>query len=216
MQARFSRLVLASASPRRRELLAQLDVSFETLAADIDETKHAKENVEDYVLRMAQSKARAVFSREPASLRANTVYLAGDTIVALENRVFGKPADKDEAMTMLRALSGREHQVYSGLALIAQHSQWPAPAILSCSTVTQVQFRELSEQDINRYCQTGEPMDKAGAYAIQGGAAAFVISIHGSYSGVVGLPLSQTIDLFSEYRDRFRAIFDFGAGLSFC
>ena len=216
MQVKFSRLVLSSASPRRRELLAQLDVAFETRAADIDETKFAEENVDAYVLRMARSKASAVFSSEPAALQTESVYLAGDTVVALDDRVFGKPADQDEAMTMLRALSGREHQVYSGLALMAKHSQWEAPATMSCLTATQVQFRELSEQDIKRYCQTGEPMDKAGAYAIQDGAAAFVVSIHGSYSGVVGLPLTQTIDLFSEYSDRFKAIFDFGAGLSFC
>jgi septum formation protein len=175
------RLVLASQSPRRRELLAQLGLSFDVRPSDADETVHPGEPPRDYVLRVAREKARAV---------AGDLVLAADTAVVLGDEVLGKPADDADARRMLRALSGTEHEVLTAVVLRRD-------AALELDTVvsTRVVFAELSDREIDRYVSTGEPRDKAGAYAIQGAAIAFVRSVVGSPSNVVGLPIAETVAL---------------------
>ncbi len=172
---------LASKSLRRRELLQQLGVEFEVLEVDIDETQHDGEPVETYVKRIALEKARAgrVLAGEPAPV------LAADTAVVLDGLSLGKPAGRDEAMDMLRRLSGRSHDVYSAVALIHDREQ----VLLNHSRVC---LRPLTHSECAACCDSKEPYDKAGGYAIQGRAGAFVSRLEGSYSGVMGLPLYET------------------------
>jgi len=183
-------LILASASPRRAELLRQIGVRFTIHPANIDEQQYPGEAVELYVQRMAREKAEIVAQKEPTN---GLPVLGADTIVVLDNRVFPKPADKSAAIATLRALSGRNHRVLSAIAVVAE-----GRTELSLSE-TSVRFREIEEQEYERYWSTGEPLGKAGAYAIQGFGAAFVEAITGSYSGVVGLPLMQTFELFERF-----------------
>ena len=178
-------LVLASTSPRRRELLAQLDVPFEVLAVAVDERPLPAELAADHVCRLALAKARAGSAR----LGPQACVLGADTVVALDGEIFGKPADRDDAAAMLRRLSGRTHAVLSAVARVQ------AGAHLVRLSESQVTFRTLSAAEIVAYCDTGEPLDKAGAYAIQGRAAAFIRHLEGSYSGVMGLPLFETAEL---------------------
>lgn len=180
-------LVLASASPRRCELLAQIGVRFEQRVADVDETRGYNEPVADYVRRVALDKARAV-RRTGATLPV----LGADTAVAIDDRVFGKPVDRADALTMLRALSGRCHRVLSAVALVGEREA----ALVS---ETRVWFRPLEHTELDAYWATGEPRDKAGAYAIQGRGAVFVERIDGSYSGVMGLPLFETAQLLKAF-----------------
>ena len=182
-------IYLASASPRRRELLAQLAIQVERISADIDETPLPGENARDYTERLARSKAEAGWA---AVLRQNLpprLLLAADTTVALDGEIFGKPDNTADAECMLRALSGRSHQVMTGVAVCREGE------IITCCSVTEVRFRPLNDDDIAAYLASGEPFDKAGAYAIQGRAAVFVEHIAGSFSGVVGLPLFETAQL---------------------
>ncbi|MBL4782485.1 MAG: septum formation inhibitor Maf [Porticoccaceae bacterium] len=183
-------LILASASPRRAELLRQIGVRFAVHPADIDESQFPNETVEDYVQRMACEKAQTVARQKPTN---ELPVLGADTTVVLEQRVFPKPASKAEAIATLRALSGRNHRVLSAIAVVAGGRTG-----LSLSE-TSVRFREIEEQEYERYWSTGEPLGKAGAYAIQGLGAVFVEAITGSYSGVVGLPLMQTFELFERF-----------------
>ena len=183
-------LVLASSSPRRAALLRQIGVHFAIHPADIDETQHPNENPEDYVQRLALEKAQAVAQQMTES---NLPILGADTAVVLDNKIFSKPVDKSAAIATLRALSGRSHRVLSALAVVAEgHTE------LRLSE-TSVRFRTLKEQEYERYWSTGEPLGKAGAYAIQGLGAVFVDGITGSYSGVVGLPLMQTFELLERF-----------------
>jgi septum formation protein len=175
------RLVLASQSPRRRELLALLGVDFEVRPANVDESPMAGELPEDYVIRVATDKARALAARQAV--------LAADTAVVLDGELLGKPATADEARSMLRRLSGRPHTVYSGVVLRDDSG------CRVCRVATTVRFRALGAGEIAAYVGTGEPMDKAGAYGIQGLGGAFVTAIEGSYSNVVGLPLAETLAL---------------------
>ena len=195
-----NRLYLASKSPRRRELLKQIGVNFEVLLLrefpatrqDIDETPVADEPPDQYVLRVARQKAEVGALRVQERRLPAMAVLAADTSVVLDNDVIGKPADAQAAAATLRRLAGKTHRVYSAVAI----SQWgQANTTLS---VTEVRFRELSDEEIRRYVASGEPMDKAGAYAIQGRAAAFVAGISGSYSGVMGLPLFETVELLKK------------------
>ncbi len=191
------RIYLASQSPRRRDLLKQIGVNFEVLLmrtdprrkVDVDETPHAGEPAADYVLRVSQAKAHAGL----AVLRFRNLppapTLAADTTVVLDDRILGKPADREEAVSMLRLLSGRQHRVLSAVAIAFDGR---VEVRLSETAVT---FVSLSEERIRRYVFTSEPHDKAGAYGIQGHAGAFVQRIDGSYSGVVGLPLAETVEL---------------------
>ncbi len=196
-----TRIYLASRSPRRRDLLKQIGVGFEVLllredlkrGRDVDETPLAAEAPADYVLRLARAKAE-VAARQllQRGLRAHPV-LAADTTVVLDGAIIGKPQDAEDAMRMLAALSGRQHQVITAVAL-AHKGQ--IVARLSESTV---EFRPLTEIEIRRYVATGEPLDKAGAYAIQGRAGSFATRINGSYSGIMGLPLAETAELLMKF-----------------
>jgi septum formation protein len=182
-------IVLASASPRRADLLRQLGLCFTTRPVDIDETPLPGEEASAYVHRLAREKAVAGFARagDPDAL-----VLGSDTTVVLDERVLGKPADREHAKAMLGALSGRTHQVMTGVALTGQ-----AGTEILVST-TEVTFRTLGEREIDAYCASGEPMDKAGGYGIQGRGGAFVSSIIGSYSAVVGLPLDVVASLLEQ------------------
>lgn len=178
-----TRLVLASASPRRRDLLAQLKIVFEVDAADVDESPRAGEAGTVYVERLAREKAAVVARRHPGAL-----VLAADTSVIVDEVILGKPSSAAEAKQMLARLSGRSHQVKTGIA-VAGHS--PAAQVVT----TRVTFRTLNPAEIAWYVQSGEPLDKAGAYAIQGIGGFCVASIEGSHSNVVGLPLVETLAL---------------------
>lgn len=184
-----SQLILASASPRRRELLTQLGVSFQVLPVNIDETQHPDESPPDYVQRLAWLKART--ARE-ASTNDRPV-LGADTTIELEGALLGKPRDRLEALMMLARLSGREHCVYSGVAVVTRqrYAQYVSR--------TRVCFRTTSADERHAYVASREPLDKAGAYAIQGRGAVFIRELHGSYSGVMGLPLFETAALLKDF-----------------
>lgn len=181
-------LHLASSSPRRREILEALAVPFTHGGVDIDETPRAGEPAADMVLRLATGKAQAAFGA-----RGGTVPILGaDTAVVLGERVFGKPAGRDEALEMLRCLSGRTHRVLTAVALIE------GECVTSETSDSEVRFRDIHPDEAAAYWQSGEPAGKAGAYAIQGLGGAFVEAVSGSYSGVVGLPVFETARLLRE------------------
>lgn len=179
-------LLLASASPRRRELLSQLGIVFDVRPADVDETPHPGESAEAFVLRMAQEKARAGWEAQPPLRRLPV--LGADTSVVLDGVIYGKPKDRSEGLAMLVALSGRSHQVYSAVA-------WCRSDIDAVVNVSVVTFRKIDPWEREAYWATGEPADKAGGYGIQGLGAVFVSRLEGSYSGVMGLPLFETAQL---------------------
>lgn len=181
-------IYLASTSPRRTELLQQIDIAHECLAIDIDETQEIGEAPEDYVVRMAQEKCIAGVAMRPSGLSV----LAADTTVVIDKQCLGKPVNEEDAFRMLQRLSGRPHEVLSAVAL---HSGDVCRYRLSRSEVV---FREIDAEEIKLYWQTGEPKGKAGAYAIQGRAAVFIQKLTGSYSGVMGLPLMETYQLLRE------------------
>jgi septum formation protein len=183
------RILLASASPRRSELLRQVGIAHAVRPVDVDESVRADEAPAAYVLRLAEAKAAALW-RQLAPGERRPV-LAADTTVALEGEIFGKPGSLADARTMLGRLSGRTHSVHTAIALL--HAEGSA-ARVSSSTVT---FRELTPAEIDWYWHTGEPADKAGGYAVQGRAAAFISHIAGSYSGIMGLPLFETWELLA-------------------
>ena len=178
-------LYLASRSPRRSQLLSRLRRPFQTLALEVEEVRAGDETPPDYVLRVASDKARAGLSQVLAADPA-AIVLGSDTEVVLGDRVFGKPLDSGDAATMLRALSGHRHQVMTAVVLDS------ADGLCSELVVSEVSFAELDPATIADYVASGEPMGKAGAYAIQGGAERFITELAGSYSGVMGLPLYQT------------------------
>jgi len=195
------RIYLASQSPRRRELLKQIGVNFEMLLLrsdprrniDVDETPVADERPEDYVRRVCRAKAEAGYAVLRLRNLPSFPVLAADTTVTMEGRIFGKPSNDEEAAAMLSQLSGREHQVLSAVAIaLNEHIE----IALSVSTV---RFVALSEERIRRYLLTHEYRDKAGGYAIQGHAGAFIEHISGSYSGVMGLPLFETVQLLHRF-----------------
>ncbi|HEY5567530.1 MAG TPA: nucleoside triphosphate pyrophosphatase [Gammaproteobacteria bacterium] len=185
-------IYLASASPRRSELLRQIGVPFEACPAAIDEQRLPHESPADYVLRMAAAKADAVWASAAVQSRPRPV-LAADTAVVVDDEVFGKPRDKAEALRMLDKLSGRSHTVVTAVAIRAGTG---ADALVSTS---EVRFRATTPSERLAYCATGEPLDKAGAYAIQGRGAAFIEQLHGSYSAVMGLPLFETALLLERF-----------------
>lgn len=182
-------LVLASQSPRRRELLMQLGVPFLQQPADVPEAPQPGEPAHDYARRIALAKARR--GAELAGLRLPV--LGADTDVVVDGEILGKPRSPAHALEMLARLSGRSHEVCSAVAIV--HRGREAVRL----SVTEVQFGEIGAGQAQAYCASGEPLDKAGAYAIQGRGAAFVRSIRGSYSGVVGLPLYETAELLREF-----------------
>lgn len=183
-------LILASASPRRRELLDQIGVCYRVQVADVDETLLPGEAPAAYVTRLALAKARAVAALPAAG---GLPVLGADTTVVIDGDVLAKPVDAADAARMLTMLAGREHQVLTAVALVADTR---AETRLS---VTTVRFRPLAAATIDRYVATGEPMDKAGGYGIQGLGGALVASLTGSYTGVVGLPIAETVDLLDAF-----------------
>jgi len=183
-------LYLASGSPRRRELLTQLGLRFERLSTQVEEKQRPEEAAEAYVRRLAVEKALAGVAVAEQDLPV----LGADTIVVLNNEVLEKPADQQAAAAMLAKLSGRTHQVMTAVALADRQRQ------LACLVITEVTFRLLSEEDILAYIASGEPMDKAGSYGIQGLGGNFVRKINGSYHAVVGLPLVETAELLSQFQ----------------
>lgn len=187
-------IYLASRSPRRRELLLQMRVPHEVLvlaATDVDEPRLPGESPADYVVRTAREKAeRGMVSVRKRGLSPRPI-LSADTTVILGDDILGKPADRDEAVRMLQRLSGTRHEVRTALALAVEDG------VHEDVSITQVRFRELTERDIQRYCDSGEPYDKAGGYGIQGLAGVFVERIEGSYTGVMGLPLYETARLLA-------------------
>ena len=195
------RIYLASRSPRRRELLKQIGVPFELFllredlrrGADVDETPLPDESPGVYVLRMAGAKVNMAVRQIAYRGLPQKPVLAADTTVVFDDRIIGKPENAQDAARMLRALSGREHQVLTAVALALREQ------VETQISVSSVWFNELTDTDIRRYVETGEPLGKAGAYAIQGRAGAFVTRIAGSYSGIVGLPLVETAELLKKF-----------------
>jgi septum formation protein len=183
----YASIILASASPRRSQLLAQIGVRHEPFPVDLEERPQTGEVPADYVIRLARDKAGAAAAA--LGRRANRPVLAADTEVVLDDRIFGKPVDEAHAIAMLMSLGGRTHQVLTAVVL---HLDGRLQAALHCSRVT---FRELGADECRRYCRTGEATGKAGAYAIQGFGAVFVERLEGSFSGVMGLPLFETAAL---------------------
>jgi len=179
-------IILASASPRRQELLQQINVRYQLLPVDIDETPVLSEQPEHYVLRMAAEKSMACIHKHGPTLPV----LAADTAVVIGSRILGKPKNREDALAMLALLSGTTHLVYSAVSLRASEH-------LQAISSTEVRFKTLTNAEIESYWESGEPVDKAGAYAIQGLGSVFVEAIKGSFSGVVGLPLFETAALLS-------------------
>jgi len=179
-------LILASASPRRRELLAQAGYTFEVAPAHIDETRRANEDPTAYVARLALEKARAIHTQHP-----DAIVLGADTTVVLNGEVLNKPADLAEAEKMLRALSGQTHQVHTGIAVVTNKTQ------RTHVETTNVIFRAITEVELATYLATGDSLDKAGAYGIQGYAARWIPRIEGDYFNVMGLPIAATDKLLT-------------------
>ena len=178
-------IILASKSPRRRELLSILGLPFKVITEDIDEKVNESLAVEDEIKRLSLEKARAV---SPLAL-ADDVIIAADTVVVLGNRVFGKPANKDEAKSMLKALSGKTHRVITGVTVLKGNRADTRAA------VTEVTFRRLGDAEIDAYIDTGDPFDKAGAYALQGISCIFSSGIAGDHFNVYGLPVAMLADM---------------------
>lgn len=192
------RLILASSSPRRSELLNLLKIPYKIIPSDVDETVDPSETPSNIVQALAMRKADAVYERlihSPNDGDNDTVIIGADTIVVLEGKVLGKPADDQEAFHMLQSLQGRSHEVYSGIACIHTGSNLR----LASSRMTRVTMKQFTQQKILKYIETGEPMDKAGAYGIQGLGAVLVDRIEGDYFNVVGLPISLLTDMLEYY-----------------
>ena len=197
-------IYLASRSPRRRELLSQIGVRYHLLLfrarpdapPDVDETLHAGEAPDAYVERVARAKAEAGWKLLRLRNLPLAPVLAADTTVALDGNIFAKPADRKQAAEMLAALAGQRHEVLTAVALKRDED------LYSALSRSEVQFKKLSAEEIAQYVATGEGDDKAGAYAIQGRAARFIVELHGSYSGVMGLPLYETGQLLDKLRER--------------
>ncbi|MCG8383249.1 MAG: Maf-like protein [Gammaproteobacteria bacterium] len=180
-------LYLASQSPRRRELLAQINLTFEIIEVDVDETRSPNETSQDYVMRLAKEKAYAGVTK----VKSRAPILGADTIITLDGQIYGKPADQADALRMWQHLAGQTHQVLTAVAIVA------GDRCEQCLVQTRVQLCQASEAQWRAYWKSGEPKDKAGGYAIQGKGAVFIQRIEGSYSNVVGLPLYETAQLLA-------------------
>ena len=173
----MEKLILASSSPRRRELLGLMGIDFEIDSADVDETCALP--AREAVAELSRRKARAVAARHPGK-----VILAADTLVAVDHRPLGKPADEEEAFQMLCRLRNRKHQVFTGVTVVGREGE-----MVTEVDASDVHFMDISDEEIRRYVATGEPMDKAGSYALQGAAGMWIDRVEGSYSGIIGLPM---------------------------
>ena len=182
-------IVLASKSPRRKELLSLLDLDFQIITADIDETMDSSLPVSDEVARLSHDKASAI----KPQVSADTVIISADTVVELNGVVMGKPKDKPDAFNMLKRLSGNTHNVLSGVTVMR------GDKAVSKTVITEVHFRTITDEEINNYIKTNEPMDKAGAYGIQGRGSRFVEKINGDYFNVVGLPVCTLSLILKEF-----------------
>ena len=195
------RLILASASPRRAELLRAAGYTFDVIVPDVDETRRDGEPAQDYVRRLAMEKSAAAVAQAAdvaqGFSRASTLIIAADTVVVIDGDILGKPRDDAEAAAMLRRLSGRWHEVMTGVSLRSGLRETGTVAI------TRVQFVELSDADVSWYVTSGETRDKAGAYAIQGLASRFIPRIEGSYANVVGLPIAAVQELLKLFETRY-------------
>ena len=185
------RLILASASPRRRELLAQAGYIFDIEAADIDETPRANESPGAYVQRLAEEKAAAVLAKHNG-FHGKLLVLGADTTVVCEGDILAKPEDASDAKRMLRKLAGRTHEVLTGIAVVSNEGRH------SAVESTEVVFSDIPEHELDQYCATREPLDKAGAYGIQGYAARWIPRIDGDYFNVMGLPIARVVRLINE------------------
>ncbi|AQS59964.1 Maf family protein [Desulforamulus ferrireducens] len=183
-------IILASASPRRQELLANLGLNFEIKISDVDESLDEQTPPAQQVEQLAERKARAV-----AAQLTQGLVIGADTLVTLNNQVLGKPKDRREAIEMIKQLQGRSHEVYTGLAVIDAATD---KAVIT-HQATAVRFKSLTMEQIERYVDTGEPYDKAGAYAVQGKASVFIDSIRGCYFNVVGLPVAKLADVLKVF-----------------
>ena len=182
----MEQIILASGSPRRKELVARLGLDFEICPSQIDESQVEKTRPQEVVTKLARLKAEEVADRKAG------IIIAADTVVSLEQQILEKPADEEEAYSMLKKLSGQEHQVTTGITVISgseEVTEWQQ---------TTVQFREVDDQEINQYIATGEPMDKAGGYGIQGKGAVFVTGINGCFYNVMGMPLAWLVETLKE------------------
>lgn len=192
----MKQLILASQSPRRKNLLAQLGYQFTTMSADIDESVQSNEQPKDYVVRLAKEKANTIFSalsmQHSMQQQSNIIVLGADTSVVIDGDILGKPTDEADCISTLLRLSNKQHQVLTAIAAIS------ADQVISTLVETQVQFKTLTIEEIKEYWRTEEPCDKAGSYAIQGIGGQFVTTINGSYSAVVGLPLYETVQLLAQ------------------
>ncbi len=185
------RLILASASPRRRELLTRAGYVFDVEPAEIDETPHAQETPGAYVQRLAEEKAQAVLAKH-AGFHGKLIVLGADTTVVCGGEILAKPESAADARRMLRLLSGRTHQVLTGVAAATREG------MVSAVESTEVVFAEIPEAELERYCATAEPLDKAGAYGIQGYAARWIPRIEGDYFNVMGLPIARVVRLMEQ------------------
>lgn len=186
------RIILASASPRRKELLSSFGVNFETIVSDVDEKVDKNLDYKALAEELSRQKAQAVFEKTDG----DRIVIGSDTMVVYEGEIFGKPKDKQDAHRMLAMLSGKKHFVVTGLCVVVSRKgeeKWYVT-----HEVTEVYFKNISSKDIDLYIETGEPMDKAGAYAIQGISGKFVDKIHGNYASVVGLPTNLLFDIFKQ------------------
>jgi len=182
-------IILASSSPRRWELLRQIGVAYEVIVAAIDESIRDGEETREYVCRMAREKAMVIHRRDGVQVPV----MGADTTVVVNGRILGKPVDRDDAIRMLERLSGRTHEVWSAVALVL-----PGGKLFERLNITRVTFSVLDRAWIESYCDNGEPMDKAGAYGVQGIAAQKISHMEGSYSGVMGLPLYETAEILQQ------------------
>lgn len=195
VQVLTEKLILASKSPRRAEILRAVGWSFAAVAANVDETRAPAEDAVSYVTRLAQTKARTVAEQVSAGL-----VLGADTIVLVDGEILGQPRDADDARRMLILLSGKWHEVLTGVALVRKRIGVNDDRVLSDHEVTRVRFAKLSESELDWYISTREPMDKAGAYAIQGSAALFIEEVQGDYFNIVGLPIRLVYELLRRFQ----------------
>ena len=196
----MNKIVLASASPRRRELLEQIGMEFEVIPSDIEEKVESRVPCE-MVMELSGMKAVDIFEKLPLEKRDSVIVAGADTVVAFKERIMGKPSDRKNAEEMLSLLQGKTHQVYTGVTLVWQKEKEEPPSKISFYEKTEVSMYPMSMQEISRYVDTGEPMDKAGAYGIQGKCAAFIKEICGDYYNVVGLPIGRLYQEIKKIND---------------
>lgn len=197
----MNKIILASASPRRRELLEQIGMAFEVMPSDIEE-KTASRVPCEMVMELSGMKAMDIFEKLPLEERELVIVAGADTVVAFKEQIMGKPSDRKNAEEMLSLLQGKTHQVYTGVTLIWQKEKEKQPSKLSFYEKTEVSMYPMSMQEIRGYVDTGEPMDKAGAYGIQGKCAAFIKEIRGDYYNVVGLPIGRLYQEIKKINDK--------------